>query len=178
LEHQLEYVAVDRLLDPSGRDASSLGDLHDLTRLVLGESLRHLPQAIDRDAGPSVGGPMDRAEHLIRGLVLSHVAHGASSNHRRDRSRIRARRQGDDPGLGRTPTDLSSGSAPAATGHPNVQQRDVGFMELGEVDRLGRVARGSHDVYVSIRRDELAHRLEDRRLVVREHQSDASHAIS
>src|SRR5688572_29012968 len=51
-------------------------------------------------------------------------------------------------------------------------------MELGEIDRLTRVSRGSHDVDISIRRHELAHRFEDRSLVVSEHQPDASHAIS
>ena len=99
LEHCLDPVAVDRSLDPVDRDASALGDPSDVKRLVLGEPLCHLTQPIDRDAGSSVGGSMDRAQDLISRLVFADVAHGARADHRCDGSRIRARRQRDDPGL-------------------------------------------------------------------------------
>ena len=143
LEHRLERVAVDRSLDPVPRNASSLGRRDDLTRLVLGQTLRHLSQTIHHDAGSPVGGSMDRAQDLIPRLILPHIPHRARADHRHDRSRIGARRQRDDPGIGGAKADLPRSSAAAATGHPDVEEGHVGEMELGEIDRLARVLRGS-----------------------------------
>ncbi len=100
LEHRVEHVAADRCLDPLRRDARRLLDPDDASGLLLDQSLGNVTQSIDHDARASEDGPVDRSEDLIGRLILADVPHGTCLHHRRDRSRIRARRQGDDPGLG------------------------------------------------------------------------------
>ena len=100
LEHRVEHVAADRRLDPLRRDARRLLDPDDVTGLLLGQPLGDLTQSIDHDARASEDGPVDRSEDLIGRLILPHVPHGTCVDHRCDRPRIRARRQGDDPRLG------------------------------------------------------------------------------
>src|SRR5580765_544212 len=120
----------------------------------------------------SLDAPMDRVNDLGRPLSLHEVGPGARSDHRADVVKVVVGREGDELRARAHLGDLASGPRPAASGHADVQQRDVRLFPRCDRDGLVGVASGPDDRDLLVVIEQRGQRVTDALLVIGDHHPD------
>jgi primosomal protein N' len=115
-----------------------------------GELVDDVRRDLDRQAPLAAHRTADRVQDLLGRRALDEVADDAGAQHVEHGPAVLVRREGDDLRLRRDLADLAGRARTASGRHLDVDERDLGMLDLGEADGLVGVAGRPDDLHPGI----------------------------